>query len=392
MTRLAWAVIRAGCTDSDAQKLVLLRLSDFADDDGGSIFPAVATVAADCGVSPRTVQYTMRKMEDKGWLLPVSNAKGGRGRTRQFALAVETLTALAANAAGQGAGAAGKGEASLHPLANPDAESETVQRVQAKVHPFPEKGASELHPSQTPQTPQRVQATVHPFPQKGANGDSKGCNLIAPEQPIEQTLLMRACADAHVPAGGREGARELVRETTPEAIVKAFDAARVAAFGAGEARRHPHDTDFEHAAQWIAVGADLDLCEGVFVHGFSRAAALKHEPPHTLKYFHNRVVKMIAAQAAPFPDVEVRGKSVTIRPAAIAVQAEPQVGKHARATRAVWRIRLEALRDRKMWLPSWMGRPGEPDYEGPQDLVAEVFRPAAEPTFQFSEQGPGGAP
>jgi hypothetical protein len=75
-------------------KLVLLRLADYADHDGASIYPAVATVASDCGVSERAVQYILKKFTDDGILILVGNATGGRGKTRRYAMDLERLSAL----------------------------------------------------------------------------------------------------------------------------------------------------------------------------------------------------------------------------------------------------------------------------------------------------------
>ena len=50
-------------------KMVLLRMADYADDRGGSIYPAVATIAHYCEMSPRAVQYTLKKYLDDGLLI-----------------------------------------------------------------------------------------------------------------------------------------------------------------------------------------------------------------------------------------------------------------------------------------------------------------------------------
>jgi len=47
-------------------KLVLLRLADFADADGSHVYPSVSRVMRDCGVSERHVQNSIRRQVDAG--------------------------------------------------------------------------------------------------------------------------------------------------------------------------------------------------------------------------------------------------------------------------------------------------------------------------------------
>lgn len=51
------------------EMLLALSLADFANDDGGSIFPSVATLARKTRQSPRSVQYQLRRMERGGFLI-----------------------------------------------------------------------------------------------------------------------------------------------------------------------------------------------------------------------------------------------------------------------------------------------------------------------------------
>jgi hypothetical protein len=93
------------------EKLVLLRLADFADDQGFNIYPAVQTVADDCGVGIRIVQLTLKKMVNKG-LLVVINQGGGRGRATEYAIDMDLIRQLRdapPTASNQYNGHAGKG-------------------------------------------------------------------------------------------------------------------------------------------------------------------------------------------------------------------------------------------------------------------------------------------
>jgi hypothetical protein len=61
-------------------KLVLLAYADHADHDGGSIYPAVGTVARKTGYSEREVQRLTRELETSGRL--VSDGSGPSGTRR----------------------------------------------------------------------------------------------------------------------------------------------------------------------------------------------------------------------------------------------------------------------------------------------------------------------
>ena len=50
------------------EKMVLMCLCDFANDDGGNCWPSIATLARKCSKSERTVQGAVRWLEDNGYL------------------------------------------------------------------------------------------------------------------------------------------------------------------------------------------------------------------------------------------------------------------------------------------------------------------------------------
>jgi hypothetical protein len=117
-------------------KMVLLRLADYADDHGGKIFPSVATLAHDCEVSPRMVQYILKGFIADGLLLVVGNATGGRGKTRRYAIDLDRAVQMA----GPGGGTT-------------NGTGERVQRVQddcalyeERVQTDAEKGATAIAP------------------------------------------------------------------------------------------------------------------------------------------------------------------------------------------------------------------------------------------------------
>lgn len=54
--------------EGGSELLLALALADWADDQGGHIFPSVATMAAKTRQSDRNVQYLLAKMKEVGWL------------------------------------------------------------------------------------------------------------------------------------------------------------------------------------------------------------------------------------------------------------------------------------------------------------------------------------
>ncbi len=62
-------------------RLVLLSLADYADENGGSIWPSVKTICSDTLLSERQVQYALRNLEQLGEI-SVEQKGGGRRTTR----------------------------------------------------------------------------------------------------------------------------------------------------------------------------------------------------------------------------------------------------------------------------------------------------------------------
>jgi hypothetical protein len=62
-------------------RLVLLVLADYADEDGGSCWPSVATIARESLLSERQVQYCLRHLEQLG---EIEVAKGGGRRSNRY--------------------------------------------------------------------------------------------------------------------------------------------------------------------------------------------------------------------------------------------------------------------------------------------------------------------
>ncbi|HDR8944301.1 TPA: helix-turn-helix domain-containing protein [Burkholderia vietnamiensis] len=68
----------------DHELLLALKLADFCDDNGEHIFPSIETLAEKTRRSVRAVQYQIKSMVERGWLILVANAAGGRGRACEY--------------------------------------------------------------------------------------------------------------------------------------------------------------------------------------------------------------------------------------------------------------------------------------------------------------------
>ena len=90
-----------------SQKLIALKLADYASDQGGSIFPAVNTIAAHVGCDERTVQRVLKSFRDAGVLHLVKDGGNGPKATNQWQLDVPALNALSSGKAWLVGGASG---------------------------------------------------------------------------------------------------------------------------------------------------------------------------------------------------------------------------------------------------------------------------------------------
>jgi Helix-turn-helix domain len=68
------------------ERLLALALADHAHDDGTRIFPSVSTLSRKSFQSERTVQRQLRKMEQDGWLIRVSDFGSGRGNCTEYCI------------------------------------------------------------------------------------------------------------------------------------------------------------------------------------------------------------------------------------------------------------------------------------------------------------------
>jgi hypothetical protein len=121
------------------EKVVLLRMADYAGNDGGSIFPSVARVAKDCGLSDRAVQLILRKYVDEGLLVIVDDG-GGRGKTRHYAMDLDRAQEMAGPA---GEPKRAKRAKNTFAHSNGHDAAETVKRANDSAL----KGEEQIHPT-----------------------------------------------------------------------------------------------------------------------------------------------------------------------------------------------------------------------------------------------------
>lgn len=85
---LVWDKFPLGGSD----KLVMLAMADWCNDEGGSLHPSHQAVADKCCMSRSQAQRIVRALEAEGWLVVVGNQYGGApGATKQYRLNVERL-------------------------------------------------------------------------------------------------------------------------------------------------------------------------------------------------------------------------------------------------------------------------------------------------------------
>lgn len=80
---------------TQSQKLIALKLADYASDNGASIFPAVNTIAKHTGCDERTVQRVMKAFRACGFLSLIKEGGTGPKATNQWQLNVPVLVSLA---------------------------------------------------------------------------------------------------------------------------------------------------------------------------------------------------------------------------------------------------------------------------------------------------------
>lgn len=84
---------------TQSQKLIALKLADYASDYGTSVFPAVNTIADQTGCDERTVQRTLKAFRGCGLLNLIREGGTGPRATNEWSINIECLTVLSSGAA-----------------------------------------------------------------------------------------------------------------------------------------------------------------------------------------------------------------------------------------------------------------------------------------------------
>lgn len=79
---------------TQSQLLIALKLADFANDVGGSIYPSRNRLAEDAQCSPSTVKNTLRMFREIGLIHVLKEGGNGPRDTTEYALNIRLLTAL----------------------------------------------------------------------------------------------------------------------------------------------------------------------------------------------------------------------------------------------------------------------------------------------------------
>lgn len=64
-----WATRDVGPMSS-SQRLVLISLAEYADEDGTHAFPSVGTIAKNLELTPNTIRVALRELRNAGWIVP----------------------------------------------------------------------------------------------------------------------------------------------------------------------------------------------------------------------------------------------------------------------------------------------------------------------------------
>jgi Helix-turn-helix domain len=76
-----------------SEKLVMLAMADWCNDEGGSLHPAVSTVAKKTNISDKQARRILHTLIDDGYLDVIANFNGGdKGQSRQYKLNLEKIS------------------------------------------------------------------------------------------------------------------------------------------------------------------------------------------------------------------------------------------------------------------------------------------------------------
>jgi uncharacterized protein YdaU (DUF1376 family) len=136
------------------------------------------------------------------------------------------------------------------------------------------------------------------------------------------------------------------------AVIAAFDASRVRAFGEEMRRPWPRSTDHQTAKGWLDAGLSVAELAGMFDAVHRKVAGQGHAPPEHLSYHQTDVDRLLRARSGS----AAHGESGNMP---IAADAEE----------AAWRSRLKQFSKDGFWVERWGPKPGEPGCFVPREIL-----------------------
>ena len=166
-----------------AQKLCLLAMCDWANDDGGSLHPSIKAISIRVGVTERHAKRIVHDLINDGWLYVTGNLFGGApGAVRNYRINLKKLTET--------------GDAHVTPTGDTHVTGDNMSRVT----PMSETGDTHVTGGVTPMSETGDTHVTQPTiePPKNHQGTAKGtrahtrAQAHAPEQPLPDGLDMAA--------------------------------------------------------------------------------------------------------------------------------------------------------------------------------------------------------
>ncbi|MGF7173359.1 helix-turn-helix domain-containing protein [Azospirillum doebereinerae] len=283
---------------SGTQKLVAARLADFADDDGGRVFPSNARIARDCSISDRAVREAMRALVAINVLVLVAEERPGQHRPREYRFNLDELVA----------------------------RDEGTNRAEAQAVEQEAEGTT--FRAEAPSGRNEVPGALADQGKGDSGLPSSGGSTFRPEGASARNVAPdqgeRGSADPLL-----DPSRVCVVETRTGAtsaakgIIRAFDNARAVAYGEEHRRPHPQAKDLVFAQRWLAAGADVDLCEGVFTAICHTMAERSQSPPAALAFFDQPIADAIVTRNRPMPEGKLHEQRRSVQPVRPSAPANP---------------------------------------------------------------------
>jgi hypothetical protein len=148
-------------------------------------------------------------------------------------------------------------------------------------------------------------------------------------------------------------------ETTPEAIISAFDEILDYVYGRSRGRDYPSKFDNKTAKEWIEEGLTVPIASAVFYHRMS----IMHE--RWLRQFNPSDKTNIPQHLGLF-DENIRSAIARVKCGGAPVEVWE-------LSESRWKARLRGFFSKKLWIEDlWGPSPDKPGCRAPSDLIAEA--------------------